>query len=534
MAARQLAAVRLEASDDILLKIFSSLTLKEKLQLESTSKRWRRLLLSELRVPRAAAGSVRALCSRAASSLVSLDMSRAGEDCETNLQRLVDVLSGEAGRNLRGLVMYHVCNDRVGHEPSLSLEQALQLAAACPRLEADKTRLRLSVVGAANAAAALAALPGLHSLVVTPPSEADFASRAHDDDWDPVLTSNRLFAFTIAGPFSHECPQLNPWFDAAFDGLLPLLQSGRCPNLEFLIIDDGAAAAPTQLPDAALGMLLGAAEARRQRGGAPLCRLRGFQAPMRGRHPAFTAAVIAAAAGQLRALDLRCGTSLAGAAPLASIFTAVGDSLREFGVQRSDMNHASLSPLGDQLAAPGCKLRELFVTENEAFDDAAALEQQALAPPGELTPYERFLRALSGNASLRELTLAGCGGRAETAMLAAALSVRAAPLEKLDIISQDTARGSGGETSNPALRTLGDFACSHLLSRTPAGRPFTDASAIPSVPAHLQLWPAWPPLPASSVSAWSTSPLSDGTFRPWRRSSPTTRRSGFCGSAWTR
>lgn len=163
---RLAGASRLEACDDLLLRIFAHLPILHRKRLTVTSRRWQRLLS-----PSEISGISGGLTSRAAdiirwagSSLTSLDLSSMmALDLSADADAAIEAVCS-ACPNLRQLVLWDVAGARVpgdGHKLT-SEAQVDKLARACPLLD-DSTRLAVLARGAAAASRLLDAVPGRYA-----------------------------------------------------------------------------------------------------------------------------------------------------------------------------------------------------------------------------------------------------------------------------------------------------------------------------------------------------------------------------------
>lgn len=148
-------AACLEASDDMLARVLSPLGLDERLRLATVSKRWNRLLYSELRFPSWHAWRIPAVIRRVGSALRVLDISHVLADrdhiAKDRLPGLLSALGDGAGAELRTLnALSFTDNERTLWDyplrdlPFFTPEQAFQLRASCPLLDAS-TRLAVKV-----------------------------------------------------------------------------------------------------------------------------------------------------------------------------------------------------------------------------------------------------------------------------------------------------------------------------------------------------------------------------------------------------
>lgn len=182
----------------MLLAIFASLTLLERLCAAAVCKNWRRILLAELRIPPEHIWRSPALARSAGAALQVLDLPglcRSADRWKIAVD-LCQALADGAGAQLVSLVLWEVstfatetCDeDSIAY---LSGEQALQIRAACPRLSSS-TRLSFSVKTALQGLDLLEALPGRHALQLTlPPADKAFETPVAADAQD-FAAFNRL------------------------------------------------------------------------------------------------------------------------------------------------------------------------------------------------------------------------------------------------------------------------------------------------------------------------------------------------------
>lgn len=162
---RQGSAGRLEASDDLLLRIFRGFTVVERLRLAAVSKRWQRLLLAELvfkEVDKDITRRLQQIIRWAGDALTRLDISAL--ECEVIRWREIILQLCDHCPNLKELVMW--AEDKApppqivwGVDP----EMARRLAAQCPLLE-ETSRVVICWNSFADGIAVLDALPGRHGL----------------------------------------------------------------------------------------------------------------------------------------------------------------------------------------------------------------------------------------------------------------------------------------------------------------------------------------------------------------------------------
>lgn len=199
------AAARLDASDDMLMRLFSPLALVERLRLATVSKRWRRLLQSELHFPTWHNWRAPAVARRAGSALRVLDISTfcICDNSSKLIEGLVAVLGGAAGTALHTLIAWDDAGESnpMWGPPSFSPEQALQLSASCPRLDSS-TRVAMRVCGAEEAVRLLDALPGRHAVLLMAPAVASDATQldaatAEPAALDALLRHPRLCGLSV-------------------------------------------------------------------------------------------------------------------------------------------------------------------------------------------------------------------------------------------------------------------------------------------------------------------------------------------------
>lgn len=164
-------------ADDLLLRVFSSMLIADRVRLGLVCKRWASLLLSEVILPLPLARHAPSLVLRAGASLRVLDISslRTTTRAVSGKVLLEDLMyalqNSGAGSSIGQLVMWRQELDCCGSDWDrgyLQEKQVEQLRAACPRLT-DDTRCYLRAHGAESAAAMLDAIPGRHALVLGPP-----------------------------------------------------------------------------------------------------------------------------------------------------------------------------------------------------------------------------------------------------------------------------------------------------------------------------------------------------------------------------
>lgn len=442
---RRDAAARFEASDDLVLRALSPLTLEERLRLATVSKRWQRIVYAELYIKPWNVWRAKTILRRAAGSLrfCRVDVFRSG-----NTDELVQALCA-SGAALRTLVM----SGQAEHEAGccgirVSAEQALQISASCPHLN-PSTRLTFSASGAAQAVALLDALPGRHDVWLEPPEQASPVDGGEGRALRVLLRHPRLHALT-----RHGRPEAmladGPWLDAALaavvDALSPQGQREGC-SLEHLSVIYGGAAYEGQVafPDVA-----SVAKAFGQPGQPPpACSLRSFclqpWAP-----PSFVRGVLGAARGSLRRLQTTLSAHVvpgtaAGAAVLAAVLERVSslETLDVGDCTQGEEAIAVLPGLAPLLASPSCRLRALTV-DSLNFGGAAGEPDAPIEAVA--TTFCGFFHALAANRSLRTLKLYDSFlGNEVAILLGVALAARTSQLDSLVVYPICTiAEGLGG------------------------------------------------------------------------------------------
>lgn len=459
------AAVLVESSDDLLLKVMSIFELEERLRLTTVSKRWHRLLLADLRFPSWHIWRAPSLVRRVGSGVRVLDVSGIADYClrfeqKENppilLSALLRVLSGGAGAELRTLVSWAPAdwndggNDR-GTERiagllavSLTLDQAVQLRAACPHLDSS-SRLAVRASGAAQAVALLDALPGRHDLLLSPPSPLPAPIPGDEAAALAALVRHpRLSGLSLHRSESDDKALIGPWVDAALDSLVDALNGPGGCVLEHLAVDVAAAdarddVAPPQtepLP-APVAEAPGAAAAAN---GA--CGLRSFSLldGIRSRH---LHGVLTASRGTLRHLHFEPWHPDADEdAPLLDevIRLISASPLESLAIAFRDQGASSQAPavlaIASLLAARDCRLRTVALGLLNIPGLALLSPADSPAPGDEpaSNPFSVLLNALSSNRSLRVIDASTMQwSDSHAALLGSALCVRAAPLDSLRI-----------------------------------------------------------------------------------------------------
>lgn len=448
------AAMRVEASDDILLSVFAhaQLSLAERLRLGlATSKRWWRLLLSELHLSRLDAWHLRELLQRVGPSHVvrCIDVSSLQElhsdSWDAQITALFSSLRGRPGEALQELKLWSTSDFSAGTRRvhSISSEELAILNATCPNLRAG-TRLAVCADSPSTAVRLLDSLPeGRHSLRLwlwdcDDPPRDDAAAVALDCAALLVLLRCPLVAALCI-----DYPDCNQWIgsesgedaDAALelagrqeqawvdDGIIAQLSAffgsrSETPHLEHLrvsyIFEIGARKANALSSEeldiafrqhAAAGHTAAANAAAAEAKAGATCPLqsvglvRGLVQPL------------AAAVGSLKRLELG-GFALCDLAPqddgddvpLGMVLQHVGGTLEALSLGWKDKNirlDALLPCLGALLARPGSRLRTLELIRWE-FCEAGRDDAEATAP------FESFCSGIASCASLRSLELIMC------------------------------------------------------------------------------------------------------------------------------
>lgn len=488
MTSRLCAAIRLEGIDALLLLVFAPLGLVERARLLTVSKRWQRLLLTELRAGETAPQHLLPLIVRAGSALRALDVSSTRY---LFIDELLRALSGPAGSELRELVAFVPRGD-VGEQPKhrtcfiLNPDMAERLRAACPRLD-DSSRLYLIAPGAVAALAMLSDLPGRHFLQLMPP-------RIPLPSWSPeessalhaVARHQRVAAMTLFVSSYFRFAASDPryvWAAAAEDALIDAFGTGEC-FVEHLDVKTSHGLAdgeqgPSPLTSAAVAAAVAAAAAsaaataaaaaqlQPQAGGVGVGGGGGGCRPQRGllsfstmevARPSLLAGILARSRGSLRALRLGAlfpPLQPPALAAILSLFAATGDEdesppLRSLSVHVAHLDAAAAAAFAQLLSSPTSRLHTLQLLG----DAGAAPEDMPTATEDEavdLTPWESFLHGLVRNASLTRVDLRSStitpGG---VMMLGAALSARATAIQELVVDANNRSVGVMGAEA-PAL-----------------------------------------------------------------------------------
>lgn len=497
---QHLAAACVDASDDLLLCVFAPLSLVERLRLATVSKRWLRLLLAHLRIPREHAWRAVSVVQRAGDSLRSLSLESLAEtpDWESTLAGILRALPAGGGTNLSTCVIWEPTDTvLVDDIPFLSPGQAKQLRASCPRLDAS-TRLAFCAKHPAQALALLDALPGRHAVRLLPATAKP--APALQEQLSLLLRHPRLCALQI-GEISDTLSSSRPtaraaaFVDAALAAVAEAVQrggDGRC-SLEHLCVVDGKGRPPQTGP-----ALLGAAAAAGAFRAAPDAPGAGQQCSLRslrlvGAHLRrdFVRSVLAASAGSLRHLSTNVDKAFfepdgedggAGGAGGAAELEAVSALVELMGKLESlsvadwaaglwaadhdshDDDAPVLPWLTPLIASPDCRVRCLALAggyvDSEPDDDYEADFPDGGCPA--IPDQGSFLHALSENSSLHKLKIEGYGFTFHTtAMLAYGLAARSAPLLSLDLSLSMLTNDDGAPPSPPARPAS---PCGSLLS----------------------------------------------------------------------
>lgn len=246
------AASRLEACDDLLLRIFRSIPLADKLRLTVTSKRWQRLLLSELSGIKGAVPSCRVadVVRWAGKNLVSLDLTAQHEgEGGPNAEAAV-AAACEACPNLRKLVMCSPDGPNLG---TISASLASYLATTCLLLD-DSSRVAINISSfVSGTARILDALPGRHFLRRVnhnPWLVPNFSIDAELAALHALLAHRRLAGLSISGA-RDDSAAWDRIVDAVFAALISTARSGddtSAPRycLERLHLSNWGGHAPSQ------------------------------------------------------------------------------------------------------------------------------------------------------------------------------------------------------------------------------------------------------------------------------------------------
>lgn len=454
-------------SHDVLLRIFQSLTLEERVRLSLVCKRWAGLLLSCLVIKTPA--SLRTLAVRAGDSLRVLDVSCAGRASATPAE-LLEVASGAPG--LTSLVMFSDEDAASGKLKlgGFSLPEAIRLSSLCRAL-GDSSRCIISVSGSCGLAAALEALAGRHFVALSPPLQLAGglpgfpASVEEGAAFCAALASPRLSALCVQWNARANDAPAAAWAEAT----VSQVWWAAAPGLWYLFLQGGRARQPVALTAPQLDATSEAA--------APPSRL--VTLSLSGPVPVqFASCLLTGAAGTLRRLSLQLGhTGSDDALTVGAVLALVGETLESVSFWLSvGGQHGTITALrGDYDAAfaalsallrrPGCRLRalEFQSTQHLLHSAAGALtEQQQLHQPEQHPDarrlFEDFALAVSENASLTKLGLGATGmGDAEAGALGAALCARAVPLKSLVVWHNDAISGVGAAPSPGPLFTPSPF-----------------------------------------------------------------------------
>lgn len=434
--ARRGAAARLEASDDLILRVMSLFRLDERLRLASVSKRWQMLVLFELCIPSWHFWRAPAILRRAAGFLRVCRIDTQYEDAAAELVRALCA----SGATLHTLVLWGPV-DSVGDRGgvTLSAEQALQISASCAHLDAS-TRLAFAGTGAAQAVALLDALPGRHAVRL----ERQAAAGPDPDGAEAAaLTALLRHPGLCALSYKHTTrePDDSQWLDAVQAAVLHALspQGQREGSaLERLDVRDGRKAheGHVAFPDVA-----SVADAFGPPGPPPpQCSLRGLYlqswAP-----PSFVRGVLAASRGSLRLLETNLsGRVVPGTAAGAAVLAAVLECLSSLetidigGYIGPEAPRVVIPGLAPLLASPDCRLSTLTITSLDFTDLGAPLNGLESAVGSAASLFSGLLHAITANRSLRTLQLdESILGDAIGPLLGAALAARTAPLDSLRI-----------------------------------------------------------------------------------------------------
>lgn len=510
----------LECSDDLLQRVISLLPLEASLRLQTVSKRWQRFVLVDLHFPVTQAWRAPRVvaCSRAYVRRLDVSSLKGSAESSYAFAALVRALSSgaAAASQLQSIVMWTESSDFENYRAfdrstSLSEAQTLQLAAACPRLDAS-TRLALHAEGAVQALRLLDAVPGRHALFHRPIAILRIAPLGDDDDVSPIQAAERaaipafvrhprLAALHHKFDLTHVPGIPRRWFsDALFEALTEALR-GRESSLAYLSIDDSvyrderaqllsdpaaweaalaeeeaaaAAAAGPDLTSPTAATTTSSAAARESPKESPL---RAFH--MSNRYPvSFARAVLAACGRGLRHLTLDWEDenghhSVAAAASLTAILAHLSSSLETLDFFCGQCGESALPAVAALLATSGCRVRRLGASYVRWGDGAVADADGGDAAGGQAADRPRTELAaicdgITANKSLESLSIGAAGGpdvdRSFTSLeggaLAAALAERAAgcwPLRTLELChvhpSVAGALGSPGSTRVPPLVT---------------------------------------------------------------------------------
>lgn len=449
-AARLDGARRLEACDDLLLRIFRCLSLPEKAPLALASKRWQRLVLSEVTVKEEglAARRLVEVIKWAGQSLQSLDVSHPNVAPYVLFDEVAAALSDHCP-NVRTVVFWSA--ESAEHLPSSGMctTKTLQLARACPLLD-ESCRIVISAANAAEYMSALDVLPGRHAVTLrTPPgddvSNQDFCqAKAHA--LRSLLLHRRTASLrleaqgnTVWGRVAAETVLEALGHSATTTAALPAQQPGQqappavC-SLECLaLIDtDPASNEPAALAE-------GAATSLRTGTKFHYAGLQGLAVSGFCSQLSVDARLLALCSpGPLRRLSLRHTSSLTNAGELASLlapFRLESFALKMEGVAVREAAATMPPVVAELLASPDARLSSLTLElDCRGFiGQGVDLARGRVDPDGveHPAPFSVFSGALARNTSLRELVIGHPAGAEGAVLLAGALSSRAAPLRRL-------------------------------------------------------------------------------------------------------
>lgn len=435
------AAARLEASDDALMCIFKPLSLIERLRLVLVSKRWLRLLLADVRVPRDHARRMPAIVRWVGTALRSLRLEelRGAPDSEFVLAEILKALLPEGvGEQLRTLIMWQPADaDDLERPTCCPAGFAKLLGAACPRLDAS-TRMAVVAKSAAEAVEMLDAVPGRHHLRLLQSRGGEQSLEDLRQQLVALLRHPRLSAFTIIelNTFAPGA-DADDWFHAVVAAVGDAVQrrgADGCP-LEHVYVGmnpfyegrDG-------------GELLNASTVAAAFEGAATGRLQSLQLSY-GISPENARSLLTASRGSLRHLSINAGHVLAdashgGAAALAALLGRVGGDLESLELKDSigvadDPDPSPLQSLSAGLApllsSADCRVRALALVGNNPAADPFNVE-----PPDAHPDSAPFFAAVAANRSLKRIGIASSAlWPRGVERLAAALAARATPLQAL-------------------------------------------------------------------------------------------------------
>lgn len=402
------AASRLEVIDGVLQRIFMPLGLVDRLRLSLVSRRWRQLLLSELRVPCRLRHHIESILRFAQSSLLRLDVS---DFPRSDITELVNKHLALFPAQLVEFVAFSSAQECAGSD-FLSSIAVRRLHAACPLLEAG-SRLFFHAVEVDVALELLDSVPGRHAVALPSPGASGQAS------FRALLRHPRLSGLHLYKAEGHTSIAEDR---AACDAVLEALGTTSGCSLELLWVEECTAAAPlTELTDEAAAAAL--ASAVRKGHAAAFSRLTTlcFDAYV---DPAFVFGVAARLSGGLRVLDLGPKMRHRGAA--AALIAPSAASLETVHICNEEHSVEATAAISRLLAAPECRLRTLGL----AFGPLEAFYAEG-NDGGDLG---LLLSAIAGNETLASLTLTPTDLEEEGfVLLAAALAKRAAPLVELSV-----------------------------------------------------------------------------------------------------